>query len=143
MATSKKKSKKKSTKKTAAKKTSKAAAPAVAERDAIEDAYDRGRAAGIRDARNEVIFALLATNNPDVFKISQALQRQWALGANGGTPRLLRIEIFQGKNKLWWWNAVAGNGEIVASSGGDGFTREADAHRAAARLVELVKQLPL
>jgi uncharacterized protein YegP (UPF0339 family) len=40
--------------------------------------------------------------------------------------------VYQDKSGAWRWKRVAGNGEIIADSG-EGYTRLADAERAASR----------
>lgn len=46
----------------------------------------------------------------------------------------MKIEIYRREDRLWDWRAVAGNGEIVATSGGQGFTERNDAHEAVDRV---------
>lgn len=48
----------------------------------------------------------------------------------------MRIEIWQGKGKLWFWHFKARNGKIVGDS--EGFTREGDARRAAQSCVRAI-----
>ena len=43
-----------------------------------------------------------------------------------------RTVVYQDKAGAWRWKRVAGNGEIIATSG-EGYTRLADAERAASR----------
>lgn len=38
-----------------------------------------------------------------------------------------RLEVYRREDDLWDWRLKAGNGEIVATSGGQGFTERGDA----------------
>jgi len=42
-----------------------------------------------------------------------------------------KIETFQRTDGLWAWHLVAGNGEIVATDGGQGYENKRDAERTA------------
>ena len=53
-------------------------------------------------------------------------------------PHSPKVETFQGENGDWYWRMVAANGETVADSA-EGYTRRADAERAARRMLELVE----
>lgn len=42
-----------------------------------------------------------------------------------------KIEVFQGENDEWYWRGKSANGEIVANSAPESYTRREDAKRAA------------
>ena len=45
-----------------------------------------------------------------------------------------RVEIYKRADGLWDWRLKAGNGEIIASSGGQGYTERNDALEAVYRV---------
>ena len=46
-----------------------------------------------------------------------------------------KLEIYRRADRLWDWRLVAENGEIIATSGGQGFTERNDAEEAGLRAV--------
>lgn len=42
----------------------------------------------------------------------------------------MRVQVFRRKDGKWDWRAVAGNGRIVATSGGQGYRKPWEAKRA-------------
>ena len=53
----------------------------------------------------------------------------------------MTIEIYKAKNARYYWKAIAGNGEIIATCAGGkqrGYARKADALRAWRRLCQLI-----
>lgn len=40
---------------------------------------------------------------------------------------VVAVEVFQGENGEWYWRAKGGNGEIVANSAPESYTRHEDA----------------
>lgn len=49
----------------------------------------------------------------------------------------MKVNYFKGKDGLWYWRAVAGNGRIIAD-GGEGYSRKYNAQRAYDRFTDLV-----
>ncbi len=47
----------------------------------------------------------------------------------------MKIEFFKGKDKQWYWRAVAKNGQVVAI-GGEGYTRRNTCKRGFARFCD-------
>jgi len=48
----------------------------------------------------------------------------------------MEIVVYKRDDGLWDWRMKAGNGEIIATSGGQGFTERNDAVEAAERVLE-------
>jgi uncharacterized protein YegP (UPF0339 family) len=46
------------------------------------------------------------------------------------------LEVYRRADGLWDWRAVGGNGEIVATSGGQGFTERNDAREAGEHVLD-------
>lgn len=46
----------------------------------------------------------------------------------------MKIEFFKGKDKQWYWRAVAKNGQVVAI-GGEGYTRRNTCKRGYLRFI--------
>jgi uncharacterized protein YegP (UPF0339 family) len=51
-----------------------------------------------------------------------------------------KAEVYEREDGLWDWRVKARNGEIIATSGGQGFTDQGDALRSLATVKELIGQ---
>jgi uncharacterized protein YegP (UPF0339 family) len=51
-------------------------------------------------------------------------------------------EIYQREDRLWDWRVKSANGEIVATSGGQGFTRKEDAAAGILTACDLMEYVP-
>ena len=50
----------------------------------------------------------------------------------------MKFEVYQGRNKKWYWRLLAANGEII-SDGGQGYSTSQNARRAVNRLVAAIR----
>lgn len=63
----------------------------------------------------------------DMIGGAEILRRRFEMAEKSN---VVKGEVFQGENEEWYWHGKAGNGEVVANSAPESYTRLEDATRA-------------
>lgn len=101
------------------------------------DAYRQG----VVETRANVDNFLHGLNDANAFSVLERLRAEFTrIDQAGGGIAPGSVEfVIEGKGDAWSWRAIASNGEVMADSADDVYTRQEDALRGAQRFIDLVK----